>query len=132
MTKNADYIIHVDSRIMDSVLMAKLEQLFEIAGPDYIARLLADRLREPKLHKDILETVARMLDGSASFRLVVVQTRKGERWKTRVNNFAIAQAIKRERAKGKALGMVKRLAKQFRVSPDKVRQLSKRSKSGTR
>ena len=31
--------------------MAWLEKLFKIAGPDYVARLLADRLREPKLHK---------------------------------------------------------------------------------
>jgi hypothetical protein len=88
--------------------------------------------RYTKIHKDTLETVARMLDGSTSFRLVVVQTHKGEQWKTRVNNFAIAQAIKQERAKGKAHGMVKRLAERFRVSPDKVKQLSKRSKSGTR
>ena len=133
MTKKAaDYTIHVDSRNMDAVQMAFLEKLYVIAGPDYVARLLADRLREPKLHKDTLETVARMLDGSASFRLVVVQTRKGEQWRTRVNNFAIAQAIKQERAKGKAHGMVKRLAERFRVSPDKVKQISKQSKSGMR
>ena len=58
MTKKTDYIIHVDSRIMDAVQMAWLEKLFKIAGPDYVARLLADRLREPKLHKDTLVVFA--------------------------------------------------------------------------
>jgi hypothetical protein len=128
VTKNTDYTIHVDSRIRFDVQMAWLEKLFEMEGPDYIARLLADRLRQPKLHKDILETITRMLDGNTSLQLVVTQSRKGERWRTRVNNFAIVQAIKRERARGKAYGMVKRLATKFHVNPDKVKKLGKRLK----
>ena len=76
---------------------ALVEQLFETRGADAIASLLAEKLRLPDPHPDVIATVARWLDPQTDdhIKLVVVRRRRGKRITKRVNDVAIAKAVKK-------------------------------------
>jgi hypothetical protein len=125
-------VIHTHGGPAKDVHMALLEQAFEtkrkIEGlaraKASMARFLAARLRDPDPSREILDTVARMLDGNDVFRLVLDQRSSGERYTKRVNDGAIAKALRQEIAAGKPkYGMMQRVAKGLGVGPDKVRQV---------
>ena len=67
--------------------MALLEQLNNIKGPVFIARFLAERLRDPSRYPGAPGMVARLLDPDedATFKLQLVRRRRGKGWTTRVN-----------------------------------------------
>jgi hypothetical protein len=102
---------------------ALVEQIFEVRGADAVACFLAERLRDPEPHPDVIAMVARWLDPQTDsyIKLVVVRRRRGKRMTKRVNDAAIAKAVKKnlkERGdkhgdQGKA---VKEVAEVFGVS----------------
>jgi hypothetical protein len=105
------------------VYAALLEQLFAMGGPETVASLLADRLRDPAPNPDVIATVARWLDPRTDdyIKLVVVGRRDGKRMTKRVNDATIAQAaIEYQQALGNKHGdqkkAVKAVAKLYGVS----------------
>ena len=105
------------------VYASLLEQLFAMDGPETVARLLADRLRDPAPHPDVIATVARWLDPQTDdyMKLVVVGRRDGKRTTKRVNDATIAKvAIEYQQALGNKHGdqkkAVKEVAKHYGVS----------------
>jgi len=76
---------------------ALVEQIFEVRGADAVACFLAERLRDPAAHPDVIATVARWLDPQTDdhIKLVVVRRRRGKRITKRVNDVAIAKAVKK-------------------------------------
>src|SRR5215467_2786632 len=76
---------------------ALVEQLFETRGADAVARLFAEKLREPDPHPEVIATIARWLDPQTDDRikLVVKRRRKGKTVTKRVNDVAIAKAVKK-------------------------------------
>ena len=103
------------------VYASLLEQLFAMDGPETVARLLADRLRDPAPHPDVIATVARLLDPQTDdyMKLVVVGRRDGKRTTKRVNDATIAKvAMEYQQALGNKHGdqkkAVKEVAKQLR------------------
>jgi hypothetical protein len=105
------------------VYAALLEQLFAMDGPETVTRILADRLRDPAPHPDVIATVARWLDPQTDgyIKLVVVGRRDGKRTTKRVNDATIAKAaIEYQQALGNKHGdqkkAVKAVAKHYGVS----------------
>jgi hypothetical protein len=105
------------------VYASLLEQLFAMDGPETVARLLADRLRDPAPHPDVIATVARWLDPQTDdyMKLVVVGRRDGKRTTKRVNDATIAKvAMEYQQALGNKHGdqkkAVKEVAKHYGVS----------------
>ena len=105
------------------VYASLLEQLFAMDGPETVARLLADRLRDPAPHPDVIATVARLLDPQTDdyMKLVVVGRRDGKRTTKRVNDATIAKvAMEYQQALGNKHGdqkkAVKEVAKHYGVS----------------
>lgn len=127
-------VVHATSAVTDhAIYMALIEQLFEIEGPTAIASLLAELLRDPSPHREVLDIVARWLDpqGDDCFRLVVERRRCGKRWTKYVNDAAINKAVSevqqelidagkpKHGSKGRA---VRKVAKRFEISQIKVRK----------
>jgi hypothetical protein len=101
--------------------------LFETRGADAVTRLFAEKLREPDPHPEVIATIARWLDPQTDDRikLVVKRRRKGKTVTKRVNDVAIAKAVKKNmKARGNKHGdqtkAVKEVHKQFGVSKAKV------------
>ena len=134
--KPASAVIHAHGGPADDFNMALLEQAFELqqanegtgrAAACSMARMLARQLREPTPDRQILDMVARWLDGDDVFKLVVVRQRSSKSWTRKVNDAAIAKALRQEIAakqaqvrheeknKGSGLGSV----------PQKVSQVHK-------
>jgi len=109
-------IVHGSGAKTEQELYAALvEQLFEVKGADAVAELLAERLRDPAPHPDVIATVARWLDPQTddSIKLVVVSRRGGKRMTKRVNDVAIAKAVKKiTEARGNKHGEQKKAVKQ--------------------
>ena len=61
-----------------------------------MARMLARQLREPTPDRQMLDMVARWLDGDDVFKLVVVRRRSSKSWTRKVNDAAIAKALRQE------------------------------------
>jgi hypothetical protein len=122
--KTESEIVHASSaNTARDVYAALLEQLFAMDGPETVARLLADRLRDPAPHPDVIATVARWLDPQTDgyIKLVVVGRRDGKRTTKRVNDATIAKAaIEYQQALGNKHGdqkkAVKEVAKQYGLS----------------
>jgi hypothetical protein len=76
---------------------ALVEQVFEARGAEAVAELLAEHLRLPDPHPDVIATVARSLDPQTDdyIKLVVVGRRGGKRMTKRVNDAAITKAVKK-------------------------------------
>jgi hypothetical protein len=64
---------------------ALVEQIFEVRGADAVACFLAERLRDPEPHPDVIAMVARWLDPQTDsyIKLVVVRRRRGNPWRAR-------------------------------------------------
>ena len=60
--------------------MALWEQLFNIKGPTFIARFLAERLREPAKYPGISEVVANLLDPDVNTILTRGWRMAGKSW----------------------------------------------------
>ena len=122
--KTESEIVHASSaNTARDVYAALLEQLFAMDGPETVASLLADRLRDPAPHPDVIATVARWLDPQTDgyINLVVVGRRDGKRTTKRVNDATIAKAaIEYQQALGNKHGdqkkAVKAVAKHYGVS----------------
>ena len=121
-------IVHGSStKTSQEIYAATMEQLFEVQGADAVASFLAGHLRLPHPHPDVIATVARWLDPQTDdyIKLVVVGRRAGKRITKRVNDAAIALAVKENMdARGNKHGdqqkAIKKVAKQFGVSKAKV------------
>jgi len=121
-------IVHGSAAKTDQeIYEAIVEQLFEVRGADAVASFLAGHLRLPAPHPDAIATVARWLDPQTDdyIKLVVVGRRAGKRMTKRVNDAAIALAVKENMdARGNKHGdqqkAIKKVAKQFGVSKAKV------------
>ena len=122
--KTESEIVHASSaNTTRDVYAALVEQLFATDGPEGVARLLADRLRDPAPHPDVIAIVARWLDPQTDdyMKLVVVGRRDGKRTTKRVNDATIAKvAMEYQQALGNKHGdqkkAVKEVAKQYGVS----------------
>ena len=91
-------IVHGSSaKTPQEIYAATMEQLFEVQGADAVASFLAGHLRLPDPHPDVIATVARWLDPQTDdyIKLVVVGRRAGKRMTKRVNDAAIAEAVKK-------------------------------------
>jgi hypothetical protein len=105
------------------IYAALVEELFKVRGADAVASFLAEQLRLPAPHPDVIATVARWLDPQTDdyIKLIVVGRRRGKRIRKRVNDVALAKAVdKYRRALGNKHGdqkkAVAKVAKQFEVS----------------
>src|SRR5690348_7095933 len=78
----------------DGVYAALIEQLYEKKGPAFIARFLAERLREPSPDRALLDMVASCLDpqSNESFKLEVVRPRDGRSPTKSINDIALRTA----------------------------------------
>ena len=136
--KTSSAVIHAHEGLSEDVHMALLEQAFELeqanegTGPASasMARMLARQLREPNPDRQTLDMVARWLDGDDVFKLVVVRRRSSKSWTRKVNDAAIAKALRQWLAADKPkYGMMKEIGGRFGVSSHKVRQVHKNLKA---
>jgi hypothetical protein len=116
--------------------MAGVEKLFAERGATDLAKLIADRLREPAPKPEILDTVARLLDPRPGdeLRMVIERTRKGNpkvtRLAKRADDIRIALAVLKAEQKagagkpqrGYRKGAIARVAHQLGISESKARQ----------
>jgi hypothetical protein len=109
-------VVHITRGMpVDAVYAALIEQLFETRGPKSVARLFAERLRDPEPHPGVLRMVARCLDPQSddSFELVLKSRRAGKSWTKSVNDVAIAEAVEEYRqAFGNKHGSLKKAVKE--------------------
>jgi hypothetical protein len=124
-------VIHLYGGPFNEAYMAYVEQALEKrGGPEAMVRFLAGHLRRPQPSRLILDTVAAWLDGNDCFKLALVRRRSGKSWKRRVNDGAIAKALRQEIAAGEPkYGMMQRVGKRLGVSPAKVREVHKNLKA---
>ena len=136
--KTASAVIHAHGGPADDFNMALLEQDFKLQQANEgtgrasasMARMLARQLREPTPDRQILDMVARWLDGDDVFKLVVVRRRSSKSWTKKVNDAAIAKALLQWLAADKPkYGMMKEIGDRFGVSSHKVRQVHKNLKA---
>jgi hypothetical protein len=114
--------------LIPSINAALIEQLYGINDSVFIARFLAERLREPSPDRAFLDMVASWLEpqSNQSFRLEVVRPRDGRRSPTKsINDIALRTAVAEGQGAlgnkhGSQIKAVKKVAKRFGVSKDTV------------
>jgi hypothetical protein len=123
-------IVHGSSaKTPQEIYAALMEQLFKVLGADAVASFLAECLRFPAPHPDVIATVARSLDPQTDdyMKLVLEGRRRGKRITKRVNDAAIVQAVKKHmEALGNKHGdqkkAVKKTADEFGIKQPTVRK----------
>jgi hypothetical protein len=121
--------VHVVGEPTEDTYLALMEQAFEMwAGPDAVAKFLANELRKKSTSRNVIAMVARMLDPEVKdyLKLSVVRRRNGKTWKRPANDAALAKWVtKYEQALGNKRGSRKvavgAAADGFRVSEATVR-----------
>jgi hypothetical protein len=122
-------VVHVTRGMpVNAVYAALIEQLFEMQGPKSVARLFAERLRDPEPHPGVLCMVARCLEPQSDnrFELVLKRRRNGKSPTTQINDVAITKAINDRQALGKkrlSKADVGGIAVQLGISDAKVRKV---------